>query len=474
MGYFGYGRGAVGLVLLTVVLTIAAGCGEKPSGSPSDQPKSAFHFVLAGSGLAKDGLWKGTPLFADFNADGFLDLAAMVRLGKGPHIWLGNGRGEWNDVSKGLAMSSSCGGGLAAGDINQDGHLDLAVADHCYGLFVYLGDGRGNMQQVAGPLNPAVATNLSESAQQERDFFTGSEDLALGDLNEDGFLDMVGSGTSQGGFTVYYGDGSGANWREESEPDGLPSFQDPEPEDEENGGWANQVLLYDMNRDGHLDVVASYYKGPGVWLGDGTGKFRPLSQGLPVPTTGGLYRGIAIGDINEDGRPDLVAMNRINGAEVYLQGKDGSWAIMPDFMPAIRGSYAVALGDFDRDGHLDLITSGRKSKDQGSIFGLFVCRGDGKGKFAPVEDSGLPSEGLATTWGIGVGDVNNDGLPDFALTTGGAVPGGPKSSRKPPLQSKKSGSEGNQPTTGSPTPERRYVDELPLPRVQVWLNQSAR
>ena len=285
---------------------------------------------------------------------------------------------------------------------------------------------------------------------------------------------MVGSGTSQGGFTVYYGDGSGANWREESEPDGLPSFQDPEPEDEENGGWANQVLLSDMNRDGHLDVVASYYKGPMVWLGDGTGKFRPFSKGLPVPTTGGLYRGIAVGDINEDGRPDLVAQNRINGAEVYLQGEDGSWVLMPDFMPAVRGSYGVALGDFDRDGHLDLITSGRKSKDQGSIFGLFVGRGDGKGKFTPVEDSGLPSEGLATTWGIAVGDVNNDGLPDFALTTGGAVPGGSKSTRKPPLQRKKSRGEENRPATGSPRPEHRYVDELPLPRVQVWLNQSAR
>ena len=103
MGYFGYGRGGLGLVLLTVVLTIVAGCGEKPSESPSDKPKSAFHFVLAASGLARDGLWKGTPLFADFNADGFLDLAAMVRLGDGPHIWLGNGRGEWNDVSKGTA-----------------------------------------------------------------------------------------------------------------------------------------------------------------------------------------------------------------------------------------------------------------------------------------------------------------------------------------------------------------------------------
>ena len=226
----------------------------------------------------------------------------MVRLGNGPHIWLGNGRGEWTDVSKGLAMSSSCGGGLAPADINRDGHLDLAVADHCYGLFIYFGDGRGNMQPMAGPLNPSVATTFSEKEQQERNFFTGSRRSFHWGFKRGWISGPCGFEYQVEPLTVFYGDGSGTNWREESEPDGLPSFQDPEPEDEENAGWANQVLLSDMNQDGHLDVVASYYKGPRSWLGDGTGKFRAFSKGLPTPTTGGLYRGIAVGDINEDGR----------------------------------------------------------------------------------------------------------------------------------------------------------------------------
>ncbi len=64
---------------------------------------------------------------------------------------------------------------------------------------------------------------------------------------------------------------------------GLPDLENPEPEDEDNAGWANRVILRDVNGDGQLDVVASYYKGPRVWLGDGKGHFKSVSQGLPSP-----------------------------------------------------------------------------------------------------------------------------------------------------------------------------------------------
>jgi hypothetical protein len=82
---------------------------------------------------------------SDVNKDGFLDLAAMPRLENGPRVWLGNGKGQWADSSSGLFRRhpSSCGGGLSFDDINRDGHLDMAAADHCQGLFVYLGDGAG-------------------------------------------------------------------------------------------------------------------------------------------------------------------------------------------------------------------------------------------------------------------------------------------------------------------------------------------
>jgi len=74
-------------------------------------------------------------------------------------------------------------------------------------------------------------------------------------------------------------------------------------------------------RFNHLTGVAN--AGPRVWRGDGKGHWQPYSQGLPSPTAGGLYRGIAVGDVNEDGRLDIAAANTRNGPELYLQTKDG-------------------------------------------------------------------------------------------------------------------------------------------------------
>src|SRR3954471_9095530 len=103
--------------------------------------RQSLKYALAAQALPQDGIWKSTPVFADVNEDGFLDLAAHPRLGAGAHVWLGDGKGTWREASEGLALSFSCGGGVAFGDIDKDGHLDLAVADHCAGVFIYLGDG---------------------------------------------------------------------------------------------------------------------------------------------------------------------------------------------------------------------------------------------------------------------------------------------------------------------------------------------
>ncbi len=94
-------------------------------------------------------------------------------------------------------------------------------------------------------------------------------------------------------------------------------------------------------------------------------------------------------------------------------------------MPQMQnGAVGIALGDFDRDGFFDLIVAGRKVKEMGSNYGLFVLKGDGKGGFKELTATNLPEKGLSVSWGVAVGDVNEDGLLDFAAATGGAVAGG--------------------------------------------------
>ncbi len=404
---------------ILVIAVAATGCTSGPSRQvrtvepiPKAQPPSPVVFSLCSTDLPTKGMWKSDPLIADFNGDGVADLAALPRLGRGPRAWLGNGRGGWQESSSGLAYGGrSCGGGLDSGDINGDGHIDLAVADHCQGVFIYLGDGTGSWTMTTRELYPS---DLSIPKGRGR-MFAGAEDLALADFDGDGYLDIVVGASDDGGINVYYGDGSGTNWTRDSA--NLPS-----------SGWSNRVAVGDFNADGQPDILASYAPGPRVFLGNGDRTWNESSANLPSPMVKGLFSGLGIGDINKDGLLDFTTANWVDGPEVYLQAADGSWNKTPDVFPAMKGGASgVALADVDLDGNLDIVTSGRLKPDGGVVRGVFLLLGDGTGAFRYVENCRLPATGLFATPAVSIGDINGDGLPDIAAGSGLTV----ESSGKP-------------------------------------------
>ena len=398
-------------------------------------------------------------MVADFNADGISVLPIHPRLEHGARVFLGDGKGHWRDSSKGLEMpKGSCGGAIQTGDANNDGKPDLIVADHCNGIYVYLNDGRGNWTPATEHLSPEFST---EKRVKEKfgDGSFGVESVAVGDINGDGKLDLVVSMTDVGGYAVFLGDGTGRNWKEVKEH-GLPNGWESSPIDVYLGGFSYDIQLRDVNGDGKLDVVTAYYTGPRVFWGDGTGHFVDHSHGLRASGVGGIYTRIASGDLNGDGRPDLVVANNFNGAEVYFQNADGTWQGPVDGMPDLQGgARAVAIGDIDGDGNNDIVIGGsfeQSPKWEVLPHGLWVRWGNGKGGFSDRPTTNLPAIGMEVIMGLRIADVDGDGRPDIVVSSGGFTgrlgPG-------PELPS----------AVAAKLPKQA---ELPVPRVQVWRNDS--
>lgn len=419
--------------------------------APTVDPAAPVHFKPAYEGLPEWLNWKCHPALGDINGDGFADLAAISRKGDGPKVWFADGKGGWIEKSEGLVNNlGSCGGGVIIIDVNRDSHPDLVVGDHCYGLYVFLGNSKGDWKMAASAIKPPVDPEMPKpkgpfmGPQQ----FSGCESIALGDINSDGHYDIVTGASLEGGFAVYLGDGTGENWTLRKTT--LPDW-----------GWTNRLVMADFNDDGKIDILAGRLMGPRVYLGDGAGDFQEIADGFPTPKIVGLYWGVRAADVNKDGLLDVVSCNLSDGPEVYLQeryeeevvitqaategaeNKDAEhvkkmvtklrWKKQPDVMPEmLGGAVGVNVADFDGDGNIDLFVSGRLPRIKGLRHGVYLLRGNGMGdKWEYVANCGLPADGMAWNWGVAIGDINGDGVPDVAVGSGGDVAVDPRGQQEP-------------------------------------------
>jgi hypothetical protein len=287
----------------------------------------------------------------------------------------------------------SCGVGVDLADVNGDGHLDLGVADHCQGLFVFLGDGGRSWR---------MATSVLEKDRR------GYEDLQFGDLDGDGHLDLVALGSFRGGFSVFRGDGEGTFRPRPPEKTGLPAV-----------GRGSDLELGDVNGDGILDLAAAYsgasrnppppeLRRNAVWLGGPEGQFRAVATEL---FRDGRAFGVALGDVNGDGFADL-AVTRDQGLplRVYLWSTEGGWIPALEGLPkeGALGFWGVEIAELTGDGHADLVAMDHRGS------GIRVWKGDGAGAWQECEDTGLPqAREEVAGWGLAVGDVDRDGHADI-------------------------------------------------------------
>jgi len=374
--------------------------------------------------------------YADFDADGHLDIVVSDVRDCEPDgsciTWVVLHRGNGDGTFRTEFLPQFGFGVSFADDLTGDGVPDLVGGGSIRGVGVLVGHGDGTFDSArysaAGP---------SPSGSDVGDFDSdGCADLAVADYLARGVSVLLG-----------HGDGSFGN--------AIPTIP-ANPED---------LVAEDLDDDSDIDLIAAErLTGPPpadgrlrVYLNDGSGGFEATPGNYPVFMA---TSAAASGDLDGDGRPDLVAVSeqatiisvflnlggavfgdrievdagqRSNDVAVADFDSDGdgdlctvglSLSIVmgrgngqfgsPTLLPVTRWPRAIMTGDLDQDGDLDIVTAnvdGYLSSD-GSIS---VFLGNGDGTFAPRRDFATGQSTLS----VSVGDVNHDGEVDLATADGG-------------------------------------------------------
>jgi hypothetical protein len=200
--------------------------------------------------------------------------------------------------------------------------------------------------------------------------------------------------------------------------DGKGGFG-PDPRVFDGGPTAGDLAIGDLNRDGKPDVVLANHGHPQatLLLGDGRGGLIP-APGSPLQLDLKPHaHSVAIADVDGDGKPDLLFNDMARGGVLVAFGVgDGSFrpASALVLVGGRRAYFNVAAGDLDGDAKPDLAVPLHPDR------ALAVLRGLGAGRFAPVE--GSPFSVARSAFLAALGDLDGDGKPDIAVATySGAV-----------------------------------------------------
>jgi hypothetical protein len=348
----------------------------------------------------------------DLNGDNMLDIV-LANLGRPSQVFLNTRTSAF--VAPSFAFPAPLPGtgrstyGVAVGDLNGDGALDVVLGNNgaASQVFVNKNDGSGGF---------AAPIDLSTPGGTRKTF-----SVALGDLNGDGALDIVlgnSGSTVNGQFVpqpsqVYFNDGKGGF----GAPIDLPG----------SGRPTRSVALGDLNGDGLLDIVLANNVDPDntaidyfsqVYLNPGGGNFAAATP-QDLPDSGRVTLSVVVADFNGDNKPDIVLGNYFvqQGlqlisfrTQIYLNPGDGNFgnATAQDLPGSGKFTSAVSTGDLNGDGAFDLVLANYGQPSQ-----VFLNKNDGSGTFQPPID--LPESGSFAQV-VAVGDLNNDGKLDLVLT----------------------------------------------------------
>jgi FG-GAP-like repeat len=315
--------------------------------------------ILLGNGKGKFTEATGSPFFsnrypndiviADFNKDGNLDLGIANTEVSFLTVLLGNGNGQFHQAAKSpfIVNAKPHTHGIATGDFNGDGNLDLATDSWgVNSVLIIFGDGKGNFDR-------QMSYKVGKRPYQR---------LRVADVNKDGKPDIVTTNLEGNNATVLLGMGEG-------------KFQEVEGSPFPAGDAPFGIAIGDVNGDNNPDLaiansptITAESKGKdglSILVGDGSGKFSSL-KGSPFKTGKSPSR-VAIGDLDGNRINDIVVTNyNDNSISIFYMDKNG--VMESKIIKVGNRPSGVGIYDMNMDGKNDIVVS---NYDDNTIMILF-------------------------------------------------------------------------------------------------------
>ncbi len=332
----------------------------------------------------------------DVNGDGYSDAIVGASGTNSPQVYLGSSSGLSGAP---LALMGVSGDGVAnfvsgAGDINNDGYADLLAGDASSDVFaVYLGS-------ASGPSSSPTTIIRGPSGSGR---FAGAL-MGVGDINGDGYADVMAGDFITNTAYLYLGSTSGLSST-------IATMLS------QSGGYFGGSLAPagDVNGDGYSDVIIGATGGEAayVYLGSASG-ISPTGTKL---SGAGNYFGYSVasaGDVNGDGYADVIVGDDFdNQAYVYLGSASGistTGTLLHGNGSSTQSQQVAGAGDINGDGYSDILIGEPKANT------VYLFLGSSSGISSMGSTLALPSGAMSFGAAVaGAGDVNGDGLPDLLV-----------------------------------------------------------